>query len=179
MPSFLVVAGLVGCSGRTVGDNRGEGGASGNGSAGSGTVSQGGRKGDIVCPEEFTTDARACAVEGMACVYDEGECTSELYCEAGVWVDYSTSCNPPELVDCPEELPKAGSRCDDDPFVEYPDECAYAVVGCGRVVATCEVLPGTWELQGSCAGGEGGAPSGAGAAGESAGGQGGAGGAGG
>jgi hypothetical protein len=181
MPSFLVAAGLVGCSGRSVGENPGDGGAGGGGNTGGsgstsgssgGSVSQGGRKGDVTCPEHYTSEPRACAVEKMTCLYTDGECTSELYCEAGVWVDYSPSCNPPELVDCPEELPTVGSRCDDDPFVEYPDECAYPVVGCGQVVATCEVLPGTWKLQGSCAGGEGGAPSGAGAAGESAGGAG-------
>jgi len=170
MPSFLVVAGLVGCSGRSIGDNPGDGGAGGNsGSGGSGgMVSQGGSKGDLVCPEDHTTDSRACAVEGMGCIYVGGECTVELFCEAGVWEDHSPSCNPPELVDCPEKLPTAGSRCDEDDFVEYPEECAYAVAGCGRVVATCHVLPGTWNLQGSCA--EGGAPNGAGAAGESAGG---------
>ena len=173
MPSFLVVAGLVGCSGRSVGDNPGDGGAGGSssgGSGGSGMVSQGGRKGDVTCPEQYTSEPRACAVENMACIYDEGECSSELYCEAGVWVDYSPTCNPPELVDCPEQLPTAGSRCDEDDFIEYPDECPYLIAGCGRVVATCHVLPGTWELQGSCAGGQGGAPSNAGAAGESAGG---------
>lgn len=170
MPSFFVVAGLVGCSGRTVGDHPGAGGAPGSSSGGSGTVSQGGGKGDIACPEHYPADLRACAVEGMACTYDEAECGSGLYCEDGVWVDYSPSCNPPELVDCPDGLPAAGSWCDGDPFVEYPDECAYTVTGCGRLVATCNVLKGEWVVQGSCAGGHGGMPSDAGAAGESAGG---------
>ena len=115
----------------------------------------------FTCPDVQPADGQACETPELRCAYGEEPCRSEVRCMGDTWVDYTATCNPPELLPCPEEIPEAGVRCDDEPFTEYPEECAYQVPGCGERFAVCDAPSGMWEVCGTCTEGAGGGVGGA------------------
>jgi hypothetical protein len=92
------------------------------------------------CPESAPEIGSSCEEDGLSCNYGEESCGIPIYrtCMGEVWDRAPTvACNPPPP-ECPAEVPKAGSACE-----ERGKTCNYDTTGCPSVV-TCGD-DGTWS----------------------------------
>src|SRR5688500_3104646 len=62
---------------------------------------------EITCPDVAPNSGEACTTPGLACSYSDLCGGPEVKCsDDGVWsVEYTVSCNPPEVLVCPATIP--------------------------------------------------------------------------